>query len=130
MTINNRGLQGQPALPYTDFRAYAGGDVFVDVTFLDHAGTPQIPTSFTYQLDDLTNVQNMIPLTTVVPSSSQYTIQLPAASMQMTHMWVDSQICQLSVYATMPDTEVEPAGSLVPAVTIIELVAIQTPGMN
>jgi hypothetical protein len=84
----------------------------------------------TYQLDDLTNVQNMIPATTVTPTGTMYTIQLPGSQMLMTHMWVDSQICQLWVSATMPVTDAEPNGSTVNAITIIELVAIQTPYGN
>lgn len=64
MTINNRGLAGQPVLPYTDYRSYTGVDVFIDLTYLDHTATEVVPTAASYQLDDITNDINMVPLTT------------------------------------------------------------------
>lgn len=123
MTISNRGLFGLPALPFVDAKAYAGGDVFVDLLFLDHTNTPNIPSAFTYQLDDITNVLSMIPATVVNTgiTGSTYTLQLPAASMQMSNTFQSSQYCQLSGTATLSD------GSTVPFVAIIELCAIQTP---
>jgi hypothetical protein len=123
-------LAGQPALPYTDFRSYVNSDVFVDMTFIDHTGTPQEPVSIWYQLDDITNVQNMVPQTAITPTGSSLTLDIPGSVMQMTHMWVDSQLCQLWVQATMPVTDAEPNGSVINAITIIELVAIQTPNNN
>lgn len=123
MTINNRGFSGQPILPYTDFRIYAGSDAFVDLTFLDHTGAASTPTSLVYQLDDMTNAQNMIPATTIsVFTGNNYTLQLPAASLVMSHNWQGSQVCQLSMTATLGD------GSKVVAVAVIELCAVQTPG--
>ncbi len=121
MTINNRGLQGQPVLPYVDYRIYAGADAFVDLTFLDHTGVGQIPVSLQYQLDDITNVVNMIPQTTITPTQFQMTLQLPGSLLQMTHQWQGSQLCQLKMIATLSDM------SNIPGVTIIELCAIQTP---
>jgi hypothetical protein len=77
-TISNRGLQGQPSLPYTNNQAYAGSDVFVDLVFLDHTGTAVIPTAFSYQLDDISNSVSMIPPTTIpavsTPTLSSATI--------------------------------------------------------
>ena len=122
MTINNRGLAGQPSLPYVDYRAYAGADVFLDFTFLDHTGVAATPKSFTYQIDDITNAQNMFPATTVVPGNYLFTLQIPGSVLQMTHTWQGSQICQISGNAVLPDNN-----SNVPFVTVIELVSIQTP---
>jgi hypothetical protein len=70
MTIGNRGLAGQPILPYTDFRSYVGADLFIDLTFLDHTLTEVVPTSAQYQLDDITNDINMVPLTSLILSQS------------------------------------------------------------
>lgn len=102
MPINNRGLAGQPGLPYFDYRSYAGVDVFLDLTFLDYTGTPQIPSSITYQVDDLSNNVNMIPPTTVVPTASSMTIQLRGLQMAMTNQFQGSQICQFTCSATLP----------------------------
>lgn len=123
MTINNRGLRGQPNLPYVDNRSYAGADVFIDYTFLDHTGAPVTPASITYQLDDISNVNNMIPATAVTPTGSSQTLQIPGAKMAMTYPAIaqGSQICQLLTTVVLPDA------STVKSIAIIELIAIQTP---
>ncbi len=124
--INNRGLEGQPVLPFRDDYAYAGSDVFVKMTFVDYTKALQVPTSLTYQLDDITNAVNMIPSTTMTAGlTSPSTLQLPAASMQLRMQWQGSQLCQLSVTAVIPVT----GGGTQTIVSrrIIELVAIQTP---
>ena len=126
MTINNRGLRGQPSLPYVDNRSYAGADVFVDMTFLDHTGTPVTPTSISYRLDDITNVASMIPSTAITPTGPQMTLQIPGSKMVMTYPSISqgSQLCQLWITAVLPDGT---PNSSVQSVTIIELVSIQTP---
>jgi len=121
MTINNRGLSGQPILPYVDYRSYQGADVFIDLTFLDHNGTPVTPSTLKYQIDDLTNAVNVVPSTSVSVSSSTKTIQIPGSQLQMTHNWQGSEIFQIWFTATLPDS------STVQSVAILELLAIQTP---
>ncbi len=126
MTINNRGLRGQPSLPYTDNRSYSGADVFVDWTFLDHTGAPVTPVSISYRLDDITNVAAMIPSTAVTPTGPTMTLQIPGSKMVMTYPAIaqGSQLCQLWVTAVLPDGSPNASAQ---SVTIIELVAIQTP---
>jgi hypothetical protein len=130
MTINNRGLAGQPILPYIDFRSYAGADVFVDLTYLDHTMTECVPTAAAYQLDNITNDVNMIPLTTLPippgPATPSQTLQIPGSSMVMTYQYQGSQLCQLSVTATVTDSVTGNPSSIV-TVAIIELCAVQTP---
>jgi len=121
MPINNRGLSGQPILSYVDYRSYQGADVFIDLTFLDHTGTPITPSTLKYQIDDLTNAVNVVPQTSVSVSSSTKTIQIPGSQLQMTHNWQGSEIFQIWFTATLPDT------STVQSVAILELLAIQTP---
>jgi hypothetical protein len=131
MTINNRGLAGQPVLPYTDNRSYAGADIFCDLTFLDHTMTDVIPSSFQWQLDDITNDVNMVPLTTVTPSPTgtvPYTLQIPGATMHMTYPYEGSQLCQLSLVATITDTVTGNTATQIVGLAILELCAIQTPG--
>lgn len=65
MTINNRGLSGQPTLPYIDYKSYMGADVFIDMTFLDHTGTPVTPNSVAYRIDDMTNCVPMVQSTII-----------------------------------------------------------------
>lgn len=125
MTIGNRGLYGQPILPYAKTQAYAGSDVFIPMTFLDHTKTAQVPTSITYELDDLTNDVNMIASTTVTTGlTNPYTLQLPASAMQMSLSWQGSQFCQLWVTAVIPNGS---GTETIQGVCIIELCAIQTP---
>lgn len=128
MTINNRGLAGQPVLPYTDFRSYTGADIFIDLTFLDHTMTEVEPTAITYQLDDITNDVNMVPATALTPSATvPQTLQISGSVMKMTYPYQGSQLCQLSVIATIVDSVTGTASKIV-NVAILELCAIQTPG--
>lgn len=128
--IGNRALQGQPILPYPNVKAYAGGDVFIDMVFLDHTQTPVVPTSLTFQLDDLTNDENMIASTTITTgfpaAGGTYTLQLPASEMQMTFPYEGSQLCQLSGTFLAIDS-VTGNQFTGPVIAIIELCAIQTP---
>jgi hypothetical protein len=121
MTINNRGLSGQPTLPYVDFRSYAGADVFIDLAFLDHTGCPSIPSSLVYQVDDLTNAVNVIPSTSVAITGSTQTLQIPGAKLNLTHYWQGSEVFQIWMTAVLQD------GSTVQSVSVLELLAIQTP---
>lgn len=122
MPIGNRGLQGQPGLPYIDYRSYAGVDVFLDLTFLDHTGVTVIPASITYQVDNMTNAVNMIPPTTLVSNgNAQQTLQLPGSQMVMFNNFSGSQICQVYITAVLSD------GSTIKSVTVVELCGIQTP---
>lgn len=73
MTINNRGLSGQPILPYVDYRSYMGSDIFIDLTFLDHTGSPVTPTSATYRIDDLTNAVPMVASTSITNTKAAAT---------------------------------------------------------
>lgn len=127
MPINNRGLVGQPNLPYPNESGYAGTDFFFDLTFLDHTKTPFTPTSLTYQVDDITNGQNMIPQTAVTSGlASEMTIQIPAQYWNMTNDWQGSQLCQVLWTAIGVDS-VTGLAITVPKIDIVELVAIQTP---
>jgi hypothetical protein len=121
MTINNRGLSGQPSLPYVDYRSYAGADIFIDLSFLDHTGSPVTPTSLVYQIDDLTNAVNIVPATTVPVTGTMQTLQVSGSVLQMTHFWQGSEVFQILMTAILPD------GSTVKSISVLELIAIQTP---
>jgi len=122
--IGNRGLAGQPTLPYNDFRIYAGSDVTLNFTFLDNNGALLQPTTITYLLDDITNFINMIPLTSLTPTGSQQTLDLPASSLNMTFDYQGSQLCQLVVTATFFNA-LSGVTTTARERAIIELVAIQ-----
>lgn len=129
MTINNRALQGQPTLPYADFRSYAGEDVFANVAFIDAANNPVIPITIQYQIDDLTNAQNMVPITQVPGApytQSAMRLQLPASYWNMTFPYQGSQICQISWTYTALDS-ISNTQFTGRAVNVVELCAIQTP---
>lgn len=121
MTINNRGLSGQPTLPYVDYRSYAGADIYIDLTFLDYQGNLVLPTSLSYRIDDLTNATPVVPDTIVAVTGTTQTLQIPGAVMHMTHQWQGSEIFQIYLTAILP------GGSVVKSVSVLELLAIQTP---
>jgi hypothetical protein len=123
MPIPNRGLSGQPVLPYVDYRSYQGMDVFIDLTFLDHFGNLAVPVSLSYQVDDITNAVNVIPVTVVAVTGSTQTIQIAGALLQLTHNWQGSEIFQIVFKVVLPGSPT----STVYAVSILELLAIQTP---
>lgn len=121
------GVQGRPALPYVDFRSYAGADVFIDMTFLDHTMMPVAPTSIVFEIDDITNDRNMIASTVVPPNGTPFqTVQIPGAELQMSYPSQGSQLCQVLVTAQVIDS-VTGLSTVAKSVAILELVAIQTP---
>lgn len=130
-TINNRGLKGNPTLPYSDFRSFAGEDVVVDLTFLDRTGQAVTPYQVQWQLDDISNAINMQPPTilgTGTFTTNTSTLTLPASLMQMDKQFQGSQLCQLSLAMSYLDTRVTPSVSrTVQEQYVIELVANQTP---
>jgi hypothetical protein len=121
MPINNLGLNGQPTLPYIDFRSYAGSDIYIDLTFLDYTGTPVTPVALTYQIDDLTNAVNVIPQTNVPVTGTSQTLNIPGGQLLMTHYWQGSEVLQIWISAQLS------TGSILQTVAILELVSIQTP---
>jgi hypothetical protein len=128
MVISNRALQGQPVLPYAQHYILAGSDVFIDLAFLDHTLTGVVPTSLSYQIDDLTNSVNMLPLTNVspLPTTDLYTLQIPGSIMVMTYPYEGSQVCQISYTMTAIDSV---TGNTFTSkkVDVVELCAISTP---
>lgn len=126
MTIGNRGLAGQPILPYADTLSYAGTDLFFDLAFLDHTQTPVAPTSVVYRIDDLTNAIGMLPLTSLGGLASTMVVQIPASVWQMTYPNQGSQLCQIFWTFSAIDS-VTLASFTGTAVSIVELCAIQTP---
>jgi hypothetical protein len=118
---------GLPGLPFADCLSYQSADVYCDLVFLDYTGTPVIPSSFTWQLDDISNATSMIGAQTVSgPPAAEYTLQIPGTSMNMTHEWQGSQLCQLSFTFSAVDS-VQGNNFVGRGVAVIELVSIQTP---
>lgn len=124
--IGNRGLNGTTILPYANYNLYAGSDAFLDLEFVDHTLTPVTPTSFTWQLDDLTNDVSMVAATTSVPTSASQTLQIPGSQLVMTYPYIGSQLCQFSFSFTAIDS-VTNASFTASGVACINLCAIQTP---
>lgn len=126
MTINNRGLSGNPVLPYVDFRSYAGSDLFFDLAFLDHTAAGVTPTIVTYRIDDLTNSLSMVPLTNLGALAATMLVQIPASKWVMSYPYQGSQLCQITWTFTALDS-VTSTSFTATLVTIVELIAIQTP---
>lgn len=119
--INNQSLMGQPNLPYTDYRVYAGTDAFFELTFLDRNQNLVQPTAITWRMDDLTNALPMVGVTSVTPTGSTQELQIPAASLVMSKPSQGSQICQIWITAVLPD------GTTANQVGILEIVAVMVP---
>lgn len=126
MPINNRGLSGQPSLPYVDFRSYAGADVFIDLVFLDHTGASVTPASLSYRVDDLTNAVPIIAQTSIPVTGSSQVLQIPGSLLQLTHYWQGSELFQIWITMTYIDS-ITSVLSTAQSVSVLELVAIQTP---
>jgi hypothetical protein len=125
--IGNRGLNGTTILPYASYNLYAGSDAFMDLEFVDHTLTPVIPTSFTWQMDDLTNDVSMIgQSTTTTLTSASLTLQIPGSQMVMTYPYIGSQLCQFSFTMIAIDSVTGNPFSA-SGVVCIQLIAIQTP---
>ena len=108
--IGNRYLQGQPVLPYTNYKALSGNDGFLDLQFVDHTQTPVTPTAISLEIDDITNTVDMLGPVTLSPTgatsgsliypaftSSEWTLQIAASILTMTYPYVGSQLCQVKL---------------------------------
>jgi hypothetical protein len=136
--IGNRYLQGQPILPYTNYKCLSGSDGFLDMQFTDHTQTPITPLSVTVELDDITNSTVMTGPTTLNPAGSTiaplyyaafnsgtWTLQISASILHMTYPYVGSQLCQLTLKFTGTDSVTgQPFNGK--GVAIIELCAVDT----
>lgn len=138
--IGNRALQGQPILPYPQIKTYQGTDVFFDMAFLDHTGTPVVPTSISLEIDDLTNDVTMLNKTALVSSgsaalpliygafASTMTMQTSGNLIwQMTFSYEGSQLCQVNITFTAIDSVTGAQFTASAVSAVIELCAIQTP---
>lgn len=142
--IGNRGLQGQPVLPYANVKSYAGGDVFIDLAFVDHTGTPVVPTSIIFEIDDITNDQTPLSPVTLNPAgsgtggvlyytafASSMTLQISGNSnfpaLQMSFPYEGSQLDQCVMTFTAIDSVTGQSFQSAAVIAVIELCAIQTP---
>lgn len=136
--ISNRYLQGQPDLPYANVKTYANTDVFFDLAFVDHTGTQVVPTTIQLELDDITNTAVMLGPLTLTSSGSTMTpifygafattmtIQIAASIWQPTTTYIGSQLCQLKMQFTAPDSVTGQSFTSTAAVAIVELVPVNT----
>jgi hypothetical protein len=136
--IGNRGLQGQPILPYAEVKSYAGADVFLDLAFVDHTNTPVVPTSISLEIDDLTNSQVMLAPTVLASGGSTsgsliypafattMYLQVAGAIMQMSFPYEGSQLCQFAFTFTGVDSVTGQPFTSPAVIAVIELCAIQT----
>jgi hypothetical protein len=123
----SRGYQGLPELPYTRHESYTGQDVLLSLTFLNSQAVATQPTSITYRVDSLTTNQGVIPPTSLAPSGTAQTLQLPASAMQNTRNFLGREEFQVLVTAVIPDTNASSGSITAQSITIIELVNISLP---
>jgi hypothetical protein len=142
--IGNKYLQGQPILPYANFKAYQNTDIFLDLQFVDHTQTPVVPTAISIEIDDLTNSVAMLNPTALIatgsvvpPTSPPYMyypafaatsmpLQLGAAIWTMTFPYIGSQICQVGMTFTAVDSVTGQSFTSTQVVAIVELVSVAT----
>jgi hypothetical protein len=120
--------QGQTERAVRQHEVYAGDDVLIDCTFLNSQRVATEPSSITYRMDSLTSVQNVIAPTSVAPTGSEQTVQIPGSSMQPTRVWYGRELMRVVITAVIPDTNA-PSGSItVNRVVALTLICIPVPG--
>lgn len=115
--IGNRYLQGQPTLPYTNYKSLAGSSIFVDLQFVDHTQTAVMPTTISLEIDDITNCIEMLGPTVLNPAGGTgpqifypaftngvWTFRASGSFMQMSFPYSGSQICQFKFNFTALDS--------------------------
>ena len=122
-------LQGNPELPYVRHLAYAGSDVLISMTFLNTSQIPTQPTAISYLVTDLTNAQTMSGPNPITPTGPTQILQIPASVLVMDRTYEGRQMVQLSIAATIPDSNATSGSVTVNQLAIIELIAIATAGM-
>lgn len=126
MVAGPNWLQGNPELGYTRHLVYGGTDVLLSLTFLNSLGVATEPTSITWEMDDLTNGQNMVPPTSLSPTGATQVLQITAAQLVMDRQYQGRQISQVWIKAVIPDTNA-PSGSIqANQIVVIETIAIAT----
>jgi hypothetical protein len=120
-------LQALPQESYLRQQSFAGDDVLVQLTFLNSLGVPATPNSISYEVDSLTTATNVIPSTSVAPTGSMQTIQLPGSLMQNTRPYLGEEQFQVWVKANIQDSNASSGSINRNALLIIELVAIAIP---
>lgn len=126
MTRGPAWPQGLPELPYVRHPSYAGQDVLLSLTFLTSAGVLQQPTTITYRIDSLETSDVVVGTTSVTPTSSQQTLQITGAVLQMTRQYFGRENMQVTITAVIPDTGAASGSITVKTVVIIEICAIAT----
>lgn len=118
-----RGIAGQPVRPYPQYSVNYNSDVWLTLTFLDRTSAPVTPTSISYRIDNLSTDGVVLTDTSVTPTGSTMTINIPAAlNIFSTDIGQSSQINQVTV------TAVYSGGAQKKEVFIYEVIAIQTVG--
>ncbi len=130
MSGNSKAWQGTPELPYVHHNAYTGEDVLVQLTFVNSSGQATQPTSLTYEVDSLTVNQNVVPVTTVVPTGPTMIIQLPDDLMVNTRNFLGQETFQALFTAVIPDANAASGEIVKRCLVIIDLVNIATPSGN
>lgn len=137
--IGNKYLQGQPVLPYAQFRAYQNTDIFLDLQFVDHTGTAVAPTAISIEIDDLTNGISMLAPTTMSAAGSNTAplfypafaatsmyLQITALIWTMTFPYTGSQICQIGMTFTATDSVTGQPFTSTQVVAVVEMCAVAT----
>lgn len=136
--IGNKYLQGQPVLPYANYKTYQNTDLFLDLQFLDHTGTPVAPTSINIEIDDLTNSVAMLTPTPLVATGSTsgnliypafanaMYLQIAAPVWTMTFPYIGSQVCQIGMTFTAVDSVSGQSFTGTSVLAVVELCSVAT----
>lgn len=116
-------MQAIPELPYLRKPSYAGQDVFLSLTFLDSTAAPVQPSTLTYRIDSLDSAQTVQGVTSVTPTGTTQTLQIPGAVMQLTRQWYGRDNFQVSITATYTDSSTGNT-STAQQVVVIEVIGI------
>jgi len=123
-----RGVSGSPVQPYINYTLNSGSDCWLNLQFLDRNNNPATPTAVSYRIDCLTTDYIVLGPTSVTPTGSTMSINIPAAlniiggGPNSNDIGQTSQLNQVTVTAIYSD------GSQRQDVFIYEVIAIQTVG--
>jgi hypothetical protein len=117
------GIAGRPVKPYPQYSVNYSSDVWLTLTFLDRTNTAVTPSAISYRIDNLTSFTVVLTDTSVTPTGTTQTLNIPGAlNIFSTDIGQSSQLFQITVTVTYP------GGSVAKEVFPYEVISIQTVG--
>ncbi len=120
---------GLPVRPFLQNYLNAGSTWRQRIVNYGREGIPAAPNTLRYRVDDLTNVAEMLPWTSVVTPAATQVLTIPSSVNQMGWPYRDYQLCQLTVERTYSAAGDDPAYTEL-ELFYYTLCAVYMPGAN